>query len=109
MAGRPGGDLEAFAADLGLTFRILHEPAGDIQRVYQTTGVPETFVIDRQGIIVKKVAGTRPGEWVVVALSDQEKKRQPTIRGRILTAAAQEGFKVKFEMRAGDLGIQKDR
>ena len=59
--------------------------------------------------IVKKVAGTRPGEWVVVALSDQEKKRQPTIRGRILTAAAQEGFKVKFEMRAGDLGIQRDR
>jgi peroxiredoxin len=61
VAGRPGGDLEAFAADLGLTFRILHEPAGDIQRVYQTTGVPETFVIDRQGIIVKKVAG--PTEW----------------------------------------------
>lgn len=61
LAGRPGGDLEAFAAELGLTFTILHNPAGDIQRVYQTTGVPESFVIDRQGMIVKKIAG--PTEW----------------------------------------------
>ena len=56
-AGRPGGDLAAFAADLGLTFPILHNPAGDIQRVYQTVGVPESFVIDKQGMIVRKVAG----------------------------------------------------
>ena len=61
LAGRPGGDLEAFAVNLGLTFTILHNPAGDIQRVYQTTGVPESFVIDRQGMIVKKIAG--PTEW----------------------------------------------
>ena len=61
LAGRAGGDLQAFARDLGLTFRILHNPAGDIQRVYQTTGVPESFVIDRQGMIVKKIAG--PTEW----------------------------------------------
>ena len=55
--GRPGGDLDAFAQDLGLTFRILHNPAGDVQRVYQTTGVPETFLIGKDGIIYKKVAG----------------------------------------------------
>ncbi len=61
LVGRPGGDLEAFARDLGLKFPILHNPAGDIQRVYQTTGVPESFVIDRQGMIVKKIAG--PTEW----------------------------------------------
>ncbi len=61
LAGRPGGDLEAFAAGLGLTFPILHNPAGDIQRVYQTTGVPESFVIDKQGMIVKKLSG--PTAW----------------------------------------------
>ena len=61
VGGRPGGDLEAFAADLGLTFPILHNPAGDIQQVYQTTGVPESFVIDKQGVIMKKIAG--PTEW----------------------------------------------
>jgi len=55
--GRPGGDLRAFADELGLTFPILHDPAGTIQRTYQTTGVPETFLVGRDGIIYKKVAG----------------------------------------------------
>ena len=56
-AGRPGGDLAAFADEFGLTFPILHDPEGDIQRIYQTTGVPETFLIGKDGIIYKKVAG----------------------------------------------------
>lgn len=55
--GNLGGDLEAFAAELGLTFTILHDPAGEIHRIYQTTGVPESFLIGRDGIIYKKVAG----------------------------------------------------
>lgn len=56
-SGRPGGDLAAFADEYGLTFPILHDPDGDIQRIYQTTGVPETFLIGKDGIIYKKVAG----------------------------------------------------
>ena len=59
--GRPGGDLEAFSDRLGLTFPILHDPSGDIQRFYQTTGVPESFVIGLDGTIYRKVAG--PTEW----------------------------------------------
>lgn len=59
--GRPGGDLGAFADELGLTFPILHNPSGDIQGLYQTTGVPESFVIGKDGTIYKKVAG--PTEW----------------------------------------------
>ncbi len=59
--GRPGGDLVAFANELGLTFPILHDPTGDIQQLYQTTGVPETFLIGRDGVIYKKVAGGT--EW----------------------------------------------
>ncbi len=55
--GRDGGDLGAFAAEMGLTFTILHDPEGRIQATYQTTGVPETFLIGRNGIIYKKVAG----------------------------------------------------
>ncbi len=57
VAGRLGGDLRAFAQELGLTFPILHDPSGTIQRTYQTTGVPESFVIGRDGLIYKKVAG----------------------------------------------------
>ena len=55
--GRAGGDLDLFAKDLDLTFRILHDPSGDIQRTYQTTGVPETFLIGKDGLIYKKIAG----------------------------------------------------
>lgn len=53
--------VRQFAQDLGLTFDILHDPTGEIQRIYQTTGVPESWVIDRSGTIVKKVIGAT--EW----------------------------------------------
>jgi peroxiredoxin len=59
--GNRGGDLAAFADELGLSFPVLHNPTGNIQRLYQTTGVPESFVIGLDGIIYKKVAG--PTEW----------------------------------------------
>jgi len=61
VGGRPGGNLQAFADELGLTFPILHNPSGDIQSLYQTTGVPESFIIGKDGIIYKKIAG--PTEW----------------------------------------------
>jgi len=50
-----------FARELGLGFDILQDKEGAIQRTYQTTGVPESFVIDRDGIIIKKVIGA--AEW----------------------------------------------
>lgn len=50
-------EILGFARDYGLTFEILHNPSGDIQRIYQTTGVPETFIIGRDGVIRKKVIG----------------------------------------------------
>ena len=61
QAGRLGGDIEVFADSLGLTFPMLHDPSGGIERLYRTTGVPETFLIGRDGIIYKKVAGGT--EW----------------------------------------------
>jgi peroxiredoxin len=54
-------NVMTFAGELGLTFDILHDPAGAIQGIYQTTGVPESFLIDRDGVIVKKVIGA--AEW----------------------------------------------
>jgi peroxiredoxin len=55
-----GADTEtvrAWAQERGLTFDVLHDRSGRIERDYQTTGVPESFIIDRDGIIVKKVIG----------------------------------------------------
>jgi len=53
--------VTAFARSYGLTFPILQNQSGDIQDLYQTTGVPESFVIDRNGVIMKKVIGA--AEW----------------------------------------------
>jgi cytochrome c biogenesis protein CcmG/thiol:disulfide interchange protein DsbE len=53
-------DVKSFVTELGLTFDILHDRSGEIQRVFQTTGVPESFLLDRNGVIVKKVIGEHP-------------------------------------------------
>ena len=54
---KPGFDdqIRTFRDQFGLTFEILHDPTANIQRDYQTTGVPETFIIGRDGIIRRKV------------------------------------------------------
>lgn len=49
--------IRAFVRDYRLTFEILHDAPNAISRQYQTTGVPETFVIGRDGVIRKKVIG----------------------------------------------------
>jgi cytochrome c biogenesis protein CcmG/thiol:disulfide interchange protein DsbE len=49
--------VRKWLADRHLTFPVLLDKGGHIEDLYQTTGVPETFVLDRQGVIVKKVIG----------------------------------------------------
>ena len=48
-------EIRKFRDEYGLTFEILHDATGNIKRDYHTTGVPETFVIGRDGVIRKKV------------------------------------------------------
>ena len=48
-------EIRKFAKDFGLTFEILHDSTQAIQAAYQTTGVPETFIIAADGTIRKKV------------------------------------------------------
>jgi peroxiredoxin len=44
-----------------LNFSALTDTKGSIKSLYQTTGVPESFIIDKDGIIVEKVIG--PRDW----------------------------------------------
>jgi peroxiredoxin len=53
-------NVRRWLTDRNLTFQVLLDRTGGIQRIYQTTGVPESFVIDRHGVIVKKTFAT---EW----------------------------------------------
>ena len=61
LGGHMGGDVAGFAREFGLTFDIWQDPTGAIGRDYRTTGVPESFLVDRGGRIVKKVIGAT--EW----------------------------------------------
>ncbi len=75
-AGSHGSDFEVLAVSIdarsrdavlpfqtkfSLSFPILFDPDGRVSRLYQTTGVPESFVIDRQGMIREKIIG--PRQW----------------------------------------------
>ena len=54
-------EVRGFARELGLTFDILHDRTTRIQQTYQTTGVPESFLLNRDGVIVKRVIGAH--DW----------------------------------------------
>ncbi|MFN8651971.1 MAG: TlpA disulfide reductase family protein [Gemmatimonadales bacterium] len=53
--------VKDFATKLGLTFDLLQDRKGDIQVAYQTTGVPESFLLDTTGVIMKRVIGAH--DW----------------------------------------------
>jgi peroxiredoxin len=58
---QPPSGIMAFANDLALTFDILHDPSGAIRKAYDIFGVPESYLIDRDGVIVKRVIGA--ADW----------------------------------------------
>jgi len=50
-----------FMKKYNLTFPALIDSEGAIKTVYGITGVPESFIIDKQGILIKKIVG--PVNW----------------------------------------------
>jgi peroxiredoxin len=57
----PPDDVRAFGDQFKLTFDLLQDRSTRIQQLYQTTGVPESFLLDRRGVIVKRVIGAH--DW----------------------------------------------
>lgn len=47
----PRDEVESFAAELDLSFPLLLDPGGAIQRRYGVRGYPSSYVVDRRGII----------------------------------------------------------
>jgi cytochrome c-type biogenesis protein len=56
-ARRADTEVRAFTREVGVTFPILLDPEGQVTRSFQMTGVPETFLIDRRGQIVRRWVG----------------------------------------------------
>jgi len=54
-------EVEKFVNELGLTFPVALDPAQVVAPKYKITGVPETFLISGDGVVMHHVIG--PGEW----------------------------------------------
>jgi peroxiredoxin len=50
-----------FMRNYQLTFPVLLDPGSSVERLYGTTGVPESFIVDKRGVLVEKVVG--PRDW----------------------------------------------
>ena len=53
-------DVRMFVNELGLSFDILHDKSGRIEQIYRTTGVPESFLVDKDGTIIRRQIGEHP-------------------------------------------------
>jgi peroxiredoxin len=53
--------VKKFVSQLGLTFPILSDEFNFAGPKYGITGLPETFIVDKQGVIREKFIG--PAEW----------------------------------------------
>jgi thiol-disulfide isomerase/thioredoxin len=53
--------VRRYVAERGLTFEVLSEGTGTIERQYQARGIPATYLIGRDGIIRKRIAGA--SDW----------------------------------------------
>lgn len=54
--------IREFRREMQLTFEIVYDESGKIRDDYQTTGVPETFLIDRSGVVRRRLIGS---SWTV--------------------------------------------
>jgi cytochrome c biogenesis protein CcmG/thiol:disulfide interchange protein DsbE len=55
-------DARRFAERFGLTFPLVYDGAGDTGDPYGLTGLPETFVVDRDGRVVEAFVGPVDGD-----------------------------------------------
>ena len=53
--------VRSFYQEYGLSFPMIQDRSRAIERIYQTSGVPESFVLNRDGRIVKKLIGEQ--DW----------------------------------------------
>jgi cytochrome c biogenesis protein CcmG/thiol:disulfide interchange protein DsbE len=57
-------DIPPFVKGLSLTFPVLVDSWGQTDKRYKLMGVPETYIIDQQGVLREKVIG--PRDWTVL-------------------------------------------
>jgi peroxiredoxin len=79
-------DVGAFVRKFQLTFTVLHDDGKKVSRKYRTFMYPETYILDREGVLKSKVVG--PRDWAaptvirdMVELLKDEPPPPPTTSG----------------------------
>ncbi|RME99523.1 MAG: hypothetical protein D6768_14895 [Chloroflexi bacterium] len=63
--------VEKYAAGLGLSFPVLLDADGQVtNRQYRVTGMPGSFIINRDGVIIYRHAGPMPAKTLRTKLAD---------------------------------------
>jgi cytochrome c biogenesis protein CcmG/thiol:disulfide interchange protein DsbE len=57
-------DIPPFVKSLSLTFPVLVDSWGQTDKRYKLMGVPETYIIDQQGVLREKIIG--PRDWTLL-------------------------------------------
>lgn len=75
-------DATAFMRDNGLTYASVRDPNDDVKSAFGATGVPETFVIDREGRIAlthrTELGQDQAAQIERIALQVAAESREPT-------------------------------
>jgi peroxiredoxin len=53
--------VESFAEKSKYTFPILFDSGSKVTQMYKVSGIPATYIINKKGIIVDKIVGSR--DW----------------------------------------------
>lgn len=77
-------DIPPFVKSLNLTFPILVDSWGQTDKRYKLMGVPETYIIDQEGILHEKIIG--PRDWT--RLDNLEVVRQLLNAGKSVRATS---------------------
>ena len=67
---RGSTDVDPFVKSLGLTFPVALDSDKEVNELYQTTGVPESFIIDKDGVLRERIIG--PLDWSDVSTSEYQ-------------------------------------
>ena len=84
----PSPVVREYVQALGLTFAVLVDPRGEIQRAYGVIGLPTTFLIARDGRAVARAigprdwAGSRSHELLRILLHEPVQPAAPSGTGR---------------------------
>lgn len=56
------GRIETFSKMFGINFHILLDPESEVSDLYEVSGVPTSFLIDRNGKVIARIVGT--DDWL---------------------------------------------